>query len=222
MKLKSNLIKLSVVLLLLQGCNSLKNAEIRNINGMIYNYENEPVSGAYVYLDDKQVGSSDMYGRFYIDNFIPNNNINIKISKSGYETSTINVSLQNSTQLIYVKIYSNNELLNEAEDLIKNQNYEHSLGFISRYEISNGASISSEYLKAIVNYKKKNFEGAYNILENLLAKGSEDPYIYLFIADVCEYGLKDFEKAKYYLEKYLVTKYDDFVDERLRELTCNP
>ena len=59
---------------------------------------------------------------------------------------------------------------------------------------------------------------AITTLINLLETNNNEAYIYLFLADIYQYKLKNIPDAKIYLQKYLEISYDSTVEKRLLEL----
>ena len=66
--------------------------------------------------------------------------------------------------------------------------------------------------------EKSNFSKAIKILNELTVYGDNNPYIYLFLADIYEYNLKDIENAKNYLNKYLEISFEPDIEKRYKKL----
>lgn len=187
------------------------------LNGIIYNADNEPVSGAKIYIDQEQQCISDIYGHFYISGLKLNHSYNLSIIKEEYEKADITFDYLNESQVIYVKITSFQQLLNYAEKEIKRKNYSKAEEYLSRANTIYENNYSFLYLKAINHYSKSEFEPAITILENLL-ENKKEPYVYLLLADCYQYGLNDLETAKKYLKLFLDTEFSQKIKQRYDSL----
>lgn len=203
--------------LLFISCASVK-TEKTAFNGMIYDGNNEPVAGVQISIDGKQKTVSDMYGRFYIENLSVSNEYTLTASKKDYETINIAFEFQNITEVAYLTMYSAPQLLTEAEKNLQENNIENAQDFLTRAEECSGKTLSSQYLQAVIYYKQTNFTDAIKILNEISVYGDSNPYIYLFLADIYEYELKDTENAKKFLSKYLEVSSDSDVEKRYKKL----
>ena len=199
------------------SCKSTK-VEKTTFNGMIYDGDNEPVSGVQIFLDEKHQTVSDMYGRFYFENLITNKEYTLTATKKDFETAQITFEFQNITQVAYLTMYSSEQLLKQAEKSLTENNTITARALVDRAEICGGKSLSSLYLQAVILYKESNSNEALNILLDLSSQGYNNPYIYLFMADIYQYDIKDIELAKSNLQKYLSTTYDLETEKRYKEL----
>lgn len=199
--------------LLFFSCASSK-VEKTSFNGMIYDANNEPVVGVNIIIDEKHQTISDMYGRFYIDNLLISQDYSLTASKKDYETICFPFEFQNITQIAYITMYSSSQLLSEAEKALQENNIQNAKSFISRAEKCAGKTISSQYLTAILLYKSNNITEALNILNEISIHGDNNPYIYLFMADIYEYNLQDYASAVSFLNKFLKNSYDSEIEKR--------
>ena len=219
MKMKK-FISIVLPIFLLFSCSSLK-VEKTSFNGMIYDADNEPVSGAKIYIDDKIRTVSDMYGRFYIDDFEISKKYKLKIEKLNYETVIMETEVQNITQVAYITLYSSDQLLRLSEKFLTENNIPAAESYINRSEKCFGETKSSKYLRAGLLYKSSDYKNALICLSELYSKDDTSPYIVLFMADIYEYYLQDFESAKKYLEKYLSLNYDPEIEKRYSKLCAH-
>ena len=204
---------------LLVSCSSLKIEKI-SFNGMIYDADNEPVSGAKIYIDNKIRTVSDMYGRFYIEDFEASKKYLLKVEKQNYETVILETEVQNLTQVAYITLYSSDQLLKLSEKYLSENNLTVADSYISRSEKCSGETVNSRFLKAVILYKTSEYDAALNILKDLDTKKS-NPYVNLFIADIYEYDLHDFDSAKKYLKKYLSLYFDSEIEKRYSNLCAH-
>lgn len=208
---------LFAVVSLFISCKSTK-VEKTTFNGMIYDGDNEPVSGVQIFIDEKHQTVSDMYGRFYFDNLVTSQEYTLLATKKDFETAQINFEFQNITQVAYLTMYSGEQLLKQAEKSLSENNTTNARELISRAEACSGKTLSSQYLQAVILYKESKPTDALNLLKDISTQGYSNPYIYLFMADIYQYGIKNNEDAKINLQKYLSTTYDLDTEKRYKEL----
>lgn len=207
-----------VISFLFFSCSTTK-VEKTSFNGMIYDGDNEPVSGVKIQVDEKHQTVSDMYGRFYLDNLSLSTNYTLTASKKDYETVILPFEFQNITQIVYITMYSSDQLLKEAEKVLSEDNIDKAKEFVKRSEdCSGGKTISSQYLSAVILYREGRVDEALDLLKSLINYGNKYPYIYLFLADISEYDLNDIETAKTYLQKFLDNSYDFEIEKRYKKL----
>lgn len=202
---------------LLLNCQSKHSFQENSINGLIYDANNEPVSGASLFLNNKINCISDIYGHFTILGPDLNTKYKLKVEKEGFETTEIDFEYLNQSQMIYIRISSISQLLSETETYLKQGNNDKSKKILNRISNIDENNYSALYLKAIIEYKEKKYDESINILENLLLRKKE-AYVYLLLADNFQYGLNDKEKAKQYLKDFLKISFNQNVEERYLSL----
>lgn len=187
------------------------------LNGVIFDSYNEPVSNASIYMNDIKMTTSDVYGHFMITNMAPGYEYELKVIKKDYEDVVIRFSYENISQLAYVKLNSYKYYLEQAEYKVSEKNYEEALNLLDKVDLIVHNNVSCLYLRSIVYYKTGLYDQCIKILKNLEINNKQ-PYFYLLLADCYEYGLKDFENAKVYLEKYLNIIYSKEIEDRFNNL----
>ena len=203
--------------IMLTGCASVK-IEHQLLQGMIYDYENEPVSGVDIYIKGKRVAVSDIAGHFSINQIMSYSEYNLVAKKTNYEDSELTFSITNMSQVIYLRMYSSQQLLSIAEEKTEQKKYKEAEEYLQRAKIVGGDSLSSDYLFSIIKYLKNEYDLALESLLKILEKGNDEEYIYLLLADTYEQGFNDLENTKLYLRKYLECSYNPKVEERLKKL----
>lgn len=202
---------------LLAGCASVKKEKL-TFNGMIYNDNNEAVSDVSIFLNDKEISVSDIYGHFTMTGLKNNSDYKLTAVKKGYETTEIEFTFLNASQVLYLHMYSADELLAKAEKLISEKKYAEAEKTLARAESADASYLSLTYLKAVLCYSRKDFDNALSLLQEIIEKEYAESYVYLFMADVYEYGFKNIDKTKNCLGKFLEYEYSAEVTERLNEL----
>lgn len=205
------------IFMMIISCKSLPRGH-NTMYGMIYDGESSPVNDARITINDKKVIFSDVYGHFLFQKAALGKTYIIKATKNGYEPLEINIPFSNASQFIYLKMYSASQLLSLAEKKIASKNYNDAYDNLSRAENAGASYISLNYLKALIEYNKHNYQESINFLKILLDSDINNPYIYLLCADNYQYGFNDINSTKLMLEKYLEITYDPEIEERYKSL----
>jgi hypothetical protein len=208
---------LTVLSVCLTGCATTKQIQPA-LNGMIYDADNEPVPDVSVKVTDMIHTSSDIYGHFHIDNLKTETEYTIACTKKGYEATSVKFVYNSISEVAYVRMYSAEQLLTLAETEVQQKKYDSAVSYLDRAEKAEGSKVSTGYLRAVILYSQKVYDAALSQLQKLMDEGYTEPYIYLFTADVYEYGLSDKENAKKYLQLYLASSYNPDAAARLAGL----
>jgi len=202
-------------------CNSFLNTNISfssaDLHGMIYDYDNQACNNVLIKVDNKLGPLSDINGRFIITN-LSRGKHKLQFSKEGYETTEVLIDFQSRIQILYVKIFSFQQLLNCVEEALKNNKIEKAEEFISRASKIKKDDSLLLYLQTIVFLKQNKLNDAIAFLKAILSQDKINPYIYLTLADIYEYNLKDYENALYYLKKYFYFENKDEIIDRINNL----
>ena len=116
----------------LVSCKSTPEEKIDSVYVMVYDYDNNGVMDAVIYLENKMIGSTDIYGRFMFP--VPSNSkneISVKIEKTGYEKSELKTLLQEG-QVLYFKIGSASYYAENAEKSFDDGKYETASSMIEK------------------------------------------------------------------------------------------
>jgi tetratricopeptide (TPR) repeat protein len=142
---------------------------------MIYDYENVPVSGVAVSINEKKIVDSDIQGRFILDT-MKKGEYRVKLTKKGYET--LEESFQyDPMQVLYFKIINTQQLLVLAETALDNTEYVIAENYLDRALLLEPNRPDILFLKSIACYfQSKNAEAA-AILEKMIISGNNDPSI---------------------------------------------
>lgn len=204
---------------ILSGCSTLSTgAKLPPLNGMIYDNDNKPVNDCSIMIDGKLRAQSDVYGRFSLSGLRKNDKHTVSVEKQGFEKIEIDLVYSDPTQILYIHMFSSSQLLAEAEKSLKNNDLGIAENFISRAESIKADSSITGYLRAVVLYQRKQYKECTALLSTLLDNNKNQPFVYLFLADVNQYQLDDSVATIQYLKQYLELKRDPDVEERLRSL----
>jgi tetratricopeptide (TPR) repeat protein len=187
------------------------------LNGMVYDFDNRPVSDAEISVDGHPVTRSDINGRFSLGE-ISFGQYKVDVSKKGYETASIPVDYSDVTQIIYAKVFSAKQLLTASEKEAESRNWAGAVAFLDRIDAIGVKDPAAHYLRAVIYFREGEAQEARKILESLLSDGYDEPYVHLFLADLLQYSLADASGAVEHLEIYLKSRYDPDVEQRLQLL----
>ena len=164
---------------------SCKTAEfgfkVIDINGMVYDFSNRPIPFYEVTLGQKYRGSTDINGRFTLQK-VPVGVYAITGNKNGYEDYLDEVIIREKGQIIYIRVPSQNQLLNLVDDYLTANN------FILAEEMAERAyRIDKNNIEALLYYattmfRLKDYGMAVSFLEAAVNLGSKDIYINKFLS----------------------------------------
>lgn len=218
----ARLLSLLAIFVALIGCVSQQAKDPRGFDvaplfGMIYGYDNQPVSGVEISVDGKAGPESDLMGRFVFPD-LPRGAHSVIATRPGYETLSVNLRFLNQTQVLYLQMYSQAQLVDLAEKSIRGREWAKAQGLLSRASAIDAKDAAYRYVVAILDYKRGKVADAVTGLQGMLDDGVTEPAVYLFLADIYQYRLKDPGNAASLLEAYLERKGDPDVEQRLRSI----
>jgi tetratricopeptide (TPR) repeat protein len=163
---------------------SCKTAEfgfkVIDINGMVYDFSNRPVPNYEVALGRKYKSSTDINGRFTLSR-VPIGNYTITGHKSGFEDYSDEVIIKEKGQIIYIRIPSQNQLLNMIDEALTGNNFILAEEMAERaYQIDNN-NIEMLFYCAAAAFRQHNYRKAFSYLEAAKNLGSKDLYIEKFL-----------------------------------------
>jgi len=142
---------------------------------MIYDYENTPVSGVTVFINNKKIVDSDIQGRFILDKF-KNGEYSVKLTKKGYETLE-EIFQYDPMQVLYFKIINAQQLLVLAETALDNAEYTVAENYLDRAILLEPNRPDILFLKSVACYLQEKNEEAAVILEKMIISGNNAPPI---------------------------------------------
>jgi predicted Zn-dependent protease len=216
------LIIVTVVLLFSCASGPKTKHKSQALYGMIYDRDNRPVSNAAIYVNGKYQASSDIQGHFIISPITPKAQYAIRAEKANWEGVTAAISFMDPSYVLYLHMFSGDQLLAEAETAIENKNWDEAETFLSRASTAGAETLPVEYLRAILACGRGQYETARSILALLTETEKNSPYLWLFLADLCQYYLPNTGEAREYLARFLALRYDADVEQRLKEFTNTP
>lgn len=193
-----------------------------NFLGMIYDARSRPCGMATITISlkdkkSKKTVQSDINGRFVFTN-IAGGTYNVTAEKSGYETITSEIEFNRRTQLLYIRITSQETLLDEVEKHLKNLEWNKAKTTLERAASVDQNDSRYILLHGVFLQKKGDHQAAIIEWHKLIDKGHKDPYLYLILADTFQYGLEQPDQAIVWLKKFLTVRKDPIIKKRLSEL----
>jgi hypothetical protein len=186
--------------------------------GMIYDGDNRPVNDVKIHVNGDYKAASDIHGRFVIPNIKPNREYHISAEKEQHEKTSMNIFHADPSAVLYVHLFSADQLMAEAEQAISKKDWLRAENFLARAEQAGGAYAPVRYLQGVLEFYKDRCAEALSILLDLAEKEKNIPHVYLFIADLYQYHIKDKGEAMRFLAKFLELRYEPEAESRLREL----
>jgi hypothetical protein len=186
--------------------------------GMIYDRDNRPVSNADIYVNGKYQASSDIQGHFTISPIKPKARYAIRVVKPEWEKIETSVSFMDPSHVLYLHIFSADQLLAEAEAALGDKDWNGAETFLSRALAAGAETLPAEYLRAILARGREQYAEAHAILKTIAETEKKAPYLWLFLANLCQYHLDSPEEAGEYLAKFLALRHDADVAQRLKKL----
>ena len=184
-KIRHALMLMLFVLLALSCKTTEFGFKVIDINGMVYDFSNRPVPYCEISLGGKYKGSTDINGRFTLPK-VPAGTYIITGSKNGYENYLEEVIVKDRGQIIYIRIPSQNQLLNMVDDALTANNFTVAEEMAERaFQIDNN-NIETLFYNATVSFRQQQFEKAISFLEAAVNLGSKDLYIDKFLSILME------------------------------------
>jgi len=203
------------------------------LNGMIYDFDNTPVPGARIRAEAtgtettgtetigaepvRSAATSDVNGRFALAGLVAGPYA-ITVSLEGYEETGIKADYSDPTQILYVKLFSADQLLDLAERAASERNWASADEYLARAAAVRPGDPAAVFLEATLLVRKERYQDALAKLDALTASGVEDPYVYLFIADLLQFRMDDPAGSLKNLDRFREMRYDPAVDERAEKL----
>ncbi len=212
---------LLLAVLILCGCQSsqFRKKSMPVLNGIIYDRDNIAVDSAIIQSNGVNSAVSDANGRFTLTNLRTLTDYHIVVTKPGYESVESILRYSTASQVLYVRMYSAVQLVNEAERSINARNWAEAESFLIRASKSGCDPTEALYLTAVISIRRDNYEEALELLESAATEADHDLFIDLFLADIYQYHVKDLPRALFRLEAFRRNRFDHEIEKRYKELT---
>ena len=111
---------------LFYSCKSIPNPNQEYMYVMIYDYYNNGVKNVSIYLDDKIIGRTDVYGRFSFPIKNDNSKHTLSLQKDNYEKITDTI-FYTRNEVLYYKMGESFFYFEEAEKQFDSKNYDYGI-----------------------------------------------------------------------------------------------
>jgi len=175
------IIRFCFIALALASCKTAEAGyKVVNVNGMMYDFSNRPIPHCLFTLGKRYNVSTDINGRFSLSK-VPVGNYTITGSKKGFETYVDTVVIKDNEQIIYVRMPSQSQLLEQADEALSNNDFAAAEAIIERAYRIDQNSIEMLFYYATVKFKKREYDKAVIFLETARSLGSRDIYVEKFL-----------------------------------------
>jgi len=168
---------------------SCKTAEfgfkVIDVNGMVYDFSNRPVAHCEISLGKKYKSSTDINGRFSLPK-VPVGAYTVTGHKKTFESYSDEVVIKDKGQIIYIRMPSQNQLLNLADEALVTNNLATAEEMLERAYLIDKNNIEMLFYYATVNFRQHKYNQAIQLLESAKELGSKDVYIDKFLTKLKE------------------------------------
>jgi tetratricopeptide (TPR) repeat protein len=207
------------------GCATTKASDSHSskavLRGMVYNEERMPVQDVVIaFMDhdkERATTKTDVHGRFVLPE-VPFGKVTIKLTKESFEVLYWSFSFESPTQIVYAKMISLSELLDDSADAIQKRDWAMTKACLDRAMRIEPDNVIAQYLDAQMLARQGNAEGAVEILEKLASGDAPSFAVELTLGDLYQNSLGQPEKALEHLKKALTVKDDLDVENRVDDL----
>ncbi len=209
-----------LTLVALAGCESVPISTdfmLAPLEGKIFDNDNTPCSDVLVTIDKGASVRSDINGRFVLT-AVGKGKHEITATKEGYESFLTSFSFLNRNQILWIRMISLKQIERKIEAAFDDEKWEDAENLIDRALKVKDNDPVILYLQALLFDHNGWFDQSLEVLARIVDGGHGEATIFLTMADICEYKLKDKARAIQYLEKYLEMKTDDSAFKRIEAL----
>jgi tetratricopeptide (TPR) repeat protein len=180
------------------------------LQGVVFDLDKTPVAGALIELRGEGLRLSaitDAQGRFTFD-AVKIGDYDIQFSKPMYEKLERRIRLSDVTEVLYIQASGYWQLLDAALSALGAKDLGRAEEYLNRASSIQEKSSTSLFLEGVLAEKRGDYAVAIHKLEAASAIDSRSPYLWLYLADLCERSGSDPAKAIAALEKYLELRDD--------------
>lgn len=212
-----------LITIVLLSCKSteINGYQISNsLLGVVFDKKSSPIQNAQITfnrLEGEEVAviTTDIDGKFYIPE-IEFGEYLVTIKSKNSAPITIEVEHYSIENVLIIRISTFEDLLTDLKEDLKEKDLEGAERNIIALEEINRDDIYFNYLEAIYFINNKSYPKAEALLQSI--ENSNQPYVFLLLADLYQYNLNNNKKAIKYIKKFLSKEYNDDVILRLKEL----
>jgi tetratricopeptide (TPR) repeat protein len=213
---------LATLCLLAAGCRTAaKPTTVEGaLQGVVFDLDKTPVSGALVELSGAGgavSATTDSQGRFSIPGLAAGD-YELSFSKAMYERRSWPVALNDFTEVLYLKAAGYWQLLDSALAALGRRDSGEAEEFLERAGTILDRSSTALFLEGVLAERRSDYAAAIGDLEAASALDPRSPYLWLYLADLCERSGAPKERTAGALDRYVELRDDPAAEERRREL----
>lgn len=232
MKGKFLILSILLMLTLLYSCKTNEDNtffESSDLPGMIYDSDNRPCEKVSIEAYEiNEEGNeehiltvlSDINGRFTLPG-LKRSYYLIKAYRDGYESISTELYYSSRLDVLYLKIYSQKQILLMATDLLEQRRFGNVEALLLRSNGVNSLDPYHLYLNGVFLYEKENYTESLKSLVKIVEQGYRFPYVHLLMADIYQYKLNEKTHALEQLNQYINLYDDSEIGMRIKELETN-
>jgi hypothetical protein len=167
---------LCTLILLVTGCKTTSLIYGVNINGMVYDFDNRPVAGYHLKLNDDLEVVTDITGRFTFEK-VKLGEYLLTGESNRYETYEGKIIIYDQDQVIYLRIPSFSQLINLTDKALEANNLQEAEGFLKRAAAMNIQDIDVMIYEAVLAYRYYNIEQAIRKIEQIKVNGYRNEWL---------------------------------------------
>jgi hypothetical protein len=161
-----------------------------DVNGMIYDFTNRPISNYTIHIGEKYWSTTDINGRFLISN-VPVGEYIINGEGNGYESYQGDVLVKDREQIIYIRVPSFSQLLDLVDLALSKNQLDEAENYIWRANLAGGFTTELLFYMAVIKYRQKDYSSAIINLRTAIDLGSTDIYVIKFLNDILNMDVKN-------------------------------
>ena len=167
---------LCVFILFVTGCKTTSLIYGVNINGMVYDFDNRPVAGYHLKLNNDLEVVTDITGRFTFEKVKLGEYLLTGESRQ-YEPYEGKIVIYSQDQVIYLRIPSFLQLINLTDKALEGNNLQEAEGFLKRASAMNSEDIDVMIYEAVLAYRYYNIEQAMRKIEQVKVNGYRNEWL---------------------------------------------
>ena len=161
------------------GCKTTSMLYGVNINGMVYDFDNRPVAGYHLKLNNDLEVVTDITGRFTFEKVKIGEYV-LKGQSNAFEPYEGQVTIYDQNQVLYLRVPSFSQLINRTDKALEEDNLQEAETFLTRAVAMNSEHIDSLLYGAILAYRKNNIGQALELLGKVQQKGYTAEWVMAF------------------------------------------
>ena len=147
-----------------------------NINGMVYDFDNRPVAGYHLKLNNDLEVVTDITGRFTFEK-VKLGEYMLTGESSRYEAYEGKIVIYDQDQVIYLRIPSFLQLINLTDKALEENNLQEAEGFLKRASVMNSKDSDVMIYEAVLAYRYYNIEEAIRKIEQVKINGYRSEWL---------------------------------------------